>query len=147
MSNNYKRIGSTKVSIHQSGQINKTISAPNSGTYRNQGGKETWKDGDSVFIKDANGVWRDKNGKYKKWIKQEVFMNREKSSEKSTYSVTYGNKTTRFERKIEQTREDNGEKNTYIKTLISTKKWQAMYVMATYDKEMNICQKWRWYYG
>lgn len=44
--------------------------------------------------------------------------NREKSSETTQYSVQYGDSSFVYNRKIEQTRQDNGQKDTYIKTNI-----------------------------
>ena len=51
-------------------------------------------------------------------ILKKYMNNREKSSETTQYSVQDGDSSFVYNRKIEQTRQDNGQKDTYIKTNI-----------------------------
>lgn len=56
------KIGSSKISLHNSGQINLSTSAPSSGTYCNKAGRETWKLNGIVYLKDNDGIYRDQYG-------------------------------------------------------------------------------------
>ena len=57
-----EKIGSSKISYHNSGQINRDNQAPNSGLYENTGGRKDWTFNGQKLQKDNNGVWKDPKG-------------------------------------------------------------------------------------